>query len=264
MFSYIEEQASGPGLDMTYHLAPWDRPILQGNSGVISSMRLRAISEAAPTFELFNEWCMAKRTLLVSCHLQQDQLGECAFLETRGFRFVELNYRPVLTRLEDFAEDPQLDIGPAAAAEEETICAMAGEDFGTGRLHVDPLVGATFGNRRYASWVANAFRSEHQSVIACRVDGRVAAFIIVESPAPTRRFLSLMGVAKDLRGQGVARRLWCTLLARHAREGVTEVTTSISSLNTATHNLCASTGFRFPAPTITLHWCPFGPVPTPL
>jgi hypothetical protein len=53
------------------------------------------------------------------------------------------------------------------------------------------------------------------------------------------------------------------MLAFHRREGVQEVSTSISSHNVAVLNLYASMGFRFPAPTITLHWCPFGPVTRP-
>jgi hypothetical protein len=28
----------------------------------------------------------------------------------------------------------------------------------------------------------------------------------------------------------------------------------------AVHNLYVLLGFRFPAPTIILHWCPFGPL----
>ena len=35
----------------------------------------------------------ANDVMLVSCRLAQDRLVECAFLESHGFRFIELNYR---------------------------------------------------------------------------------------------------------------------------------------------------------------------------
>jgi RimJ/RimL family protein N-acetyltransferase len=95
------------------------------------------------------------------------------------------------------------------------------------------------------------------------MDDRIIAFMVVEHPSPAERFWSLVGLAPGLAGQGLGRRVWQTMLAFHHGEGVHEVSTSISSHNVAVHNLYVSLGFRFPAPAITLHWCPFGPVKLP-
>ena len=110
---------------------------------------------------------------------------------------------------------------------------------------------------------ANAFRNPKQTVLTCRKEGRIIGFLVLEKPAPDKRFWSLIGLAPEMTGQGLGRRTWHSLLAFHAAEGVTEISTSISSHNLAVFNLYVSLGFRFPPPEITLHWCPAGPLAPP-
>jgi ribosomal protein S18 acetylase RimI-like enzyme len=253
----------GAALDLTFHLAPWDQPIFKGNTAAISSMSLRKAADADIVYGEFRDWCMDNRVLLVNARLGQDQLSECAFLEAKGFRFIELNYRPVVRGLTGFLNDGKISICPAIASDEPEICGIAATVFDTGRLHADPQVGPEIGNRRYTAWAANAFRNPSQRVMKCLMDGRIVAFMVTEAPTSTRRFWSLVGLAPGLAGRGVGRRVWQAMLAFHQGEGIEEVYTSISSHNTAIHNLYVSLGFRFPAPTITLHWCPFGPIRRP-
>jgi GNAT superfamily N-acetyltransferase len=110
--------------------------------------------------------------------------------------------------------------------------------------------------------VHNAFRNPKQSVLKCVEDGRTVAFFVVESPATDRRFWSLVGLAPGLSGHGLGAEIWRAVLRHHRDEGVDSVATSISSLNVRVHNLYVKLGFRFPAPEITLHLCPLGPVGT--
>jgi GNAT superfamily N-acetyltransferase len=258
LFSYIEERTETSALDLTYHLAPWDKPIFEGNTAVISSIHVRTEGEAAPAFEAFRDWCFKNRIKLVICRLPQDRLLECGFLEKQGFRFIELNYRPVLAGLGGFSEDPEITVCAALPEDAKEISGFAAQVFKTGRLHVDPLVGAEIGNRRYGAWAENAFHHPDQRVLKCEMDRRIVAFLVVEQPSSASRFWSLVGLAPGLAGKGLGRRVWKTALAFHHRESVDEVSTSISSHNVAVHNLYVELGFRFPAPTITLHWCPFG------
>ncbi len=260
MFSFVEERIAIPALELTHHLAPWDRPIFGANTAVISSIQCRSGTRADAAFGDFRSWCETNDVRLVSCRLAMDQLVECAFLEARGFRFIELNYRPEVVGLDRFAGDPDISICVAEPSDEPEISSIARQIFDVGRLHVDPQVGAEIGNRRYAAWAANAFENPGQQVLKCLMDGRLIAFMVVERPTPESRFWSLVGLAPGLAGQGLGRRVWNTMLAFHHRAGVQAVSTSISSHNVAVHNLYVSLGFRFPAPTITLHWCPFGPV----
>ena len=258
MFNYVEERYESPSLDLIYHLAPWDEPFLQGPAAAISAIRVRTELEAAAPFEVFRNWCARNRVKLVSCRLPQDQLTECGFLEQRGFRFIELNYRPVLDGLDGFTTDREIDVRDAGPEDLEEISAFAGEIFTSGRFHVDPQVGPEIGNRRYGAWAGNAFHHPGQRVLKCCMEARTIAFMVVEQPTPASRFWSLVGLAPGLQGQGLGRRAWRAVIAFHRNEGANEVSTSISSHNVVVHNLYASLGFRFPSPTITLHWCPFG------
>ena len=260
MFKYIEERSESTALSITYHLTPWDEPIFRGNTAAITSIHVRVEKEAAPAFESFRNWCMQNQIKLVSCRLTQDQLTECGFLEKQGFRFIELNYRPSLVGLSSFSDDAEITISAAPVSDVAEISGIASRIFESGRLHIDPQIGPEIGNRRYAAWAANAFHYPGQQVLKCVMDGRIIAFMVVEHPMPASRFWSLVGLAPGLAGQGLGRRVWQAMLAFHHREGVQEVSTSISSHNVVAHNLYVSLGFRFPAPTITLHWCPFGPL----
>jgi ribosomal protein S18 acetylase RimI-like enzyme len=260
LFSFAEQHIDTPALALRYNLAPWDRPFFPGNTAAISSITVHGQEGAARALENFHAWCTANDVRLVSCRLAQERLVECGFLESQGFRFIELNYRPRRIGLGGFAADPAITIGPATAEDEVEITEIASRIFATGRLHLDPQIGPTIGNRRYAAWAANAFHNAKQSVLTCRMNGRIIGFLVQEKPAPGSRFWSLIGLAPGLAGQGLGRRAWQSLLAYHAAEGVTEVSTSISSHNHAVFNLYVSLGFRFPPPELTLHWCPGGPL----
>ncbi len=263
MSSYVEEHASSAGLALSYHLTPWDRPIFQGNTGAISDFSLRVPELAEPTYDLFRDWCTANHTLLITCHLRQDQLAECAFLEARGFRFIELNYRPTLVGLKPLDFDPDIVILPATNADEDALYDIAAQSFETGRFHVDPQIDPVIGQRRYAAWTANAFRNPSQDILACWFEGRLAAYMIDSALSPTQRVWSLCAVAPDLKGRGFGVRFMRNVLAYQTREGTKDIFTSVSSLNLPIQNVLRSLGFRFPAPTITLHWCPFGPIAAP-
>jgi ribosomal protein S18 acetylase RimI-like enzyme len=258
LFDFVEVRIENPALDLSYHLAPWDEPIFGGNTAVIASIHVRIEKDAASAFEPFRDWCLQHRTKLVSCRLPQEKLVECGFLEKQGFRFIELNYRPILSGLDHFSDDPEISVSSALPEDAEEISGFAAQIFTTGRLHVDPLVGPEIGNRRYGAWAANAFHHPDQRVLKCQMGARIVAFMVVEQPTPTSRFWSLVGLAPGLAGKGLGRRVWKAALAFHRREGVNEVSTSISSHNAAALNLYVGLGFRFPDPTITLHWCPFG------
>ena len=118
MFSYVEERTESSALDLTYHLAPWDEPIFQA----IRPPFPRSMYEwrkKRPAFEAFRAWCNRNRIKLVSCRLPQDQLAECGFLEAQGFRFIELNYRPVLAGLGGFSDDPEISVCHAVPEDAE-------------------------------------------------------------------------------------------------------------------------------------------------
>ena len=186
LFSYVEERTESPALDLSYHLAPWDEPVFHGNTAVIASIHVRMEREAAATFEVFRDWCYRNLTKLVCCRLPQDQLTECGFLEKQGFRFIELNYRPVLSGLGGFSEDPEITVCSALPEDAKEISGFAAQIFTTGRLHVDPLVGAEIGNRRYGAWAENAFHHPDQRVLKCQMGAARVPFQPSQGPVLPR------------------------------------------------------------------------------
>jgi GNAT superfamily N-acetyltransferase len=260
MFDFIEERTESPALDLAYHLTPWDEPAMACATAAISHIELKGEAEAVDAFLPFRHWCAVHEVKLVSCRLPHRRLRETGFLEAQDFRFIELNYRPWARDLGRFSVDEEIEVCAAAASDEEEIRALAARALWTGRLHADPMVAREIGNRRYTLWAANAFHHPRQQVLKCLLDGRIAAFMVVERPTDSSRFWSLVGVAPELTGKGLGRRIWRSVLAMHHQEGVEEVKTSISSHNSIAHNLYVSLGFRFPLPDVTLHWCPSGPL----
>lgn len=243
-----------PALGLAWRLDEWDQAALGWNTVIVTTVQLRDPARAHYSVAVFRKWCDVHAVKLVTCRLPQDQLAECAFLEANGFRFIELSYAPTLTRLDLFQPDPALSIAIASAADLVAIGPVT-DAIRTGRFHADPYIEAGAGERRYAAWLPNALTNPAQTVLKFVEAGQIVAVEVCESPAPYRRFWSL-GLLTGPSRPGLGTRVRRALLAEHHRDGVTEVSTRISSLNVAAHNLYAKLGFRFPAPSITLHWCP--------
>ena len=264
MFDATEFEIDTPALRLRHHLAPWDEATVGAPVAVISALDVRAPEAAHDDYVAFREWCRREAVALVSCRLGHARLAECGFLESQGFRYIELNYRPeaVLATL-DLDDAPGFEVGPARPEELPAIEDMAGQVFDAGRFHNDPMIDSRVGGLRYRAWVGNALRNPRQSVVSCRVDDRVVAFFVVETPRHDHRHWSLVGLAPGLGGQGMGTRVWRAVLRWHRDQGVLGVSTSISSLNVRVFNLYVKLGFRFPDPEITLHWCPRGPIGGP-
>ncbi len=265
MFEASEVVLDTSALALRYHMNPWDEATVGGPVATLSLVAIRDVSRAEAEFQSFAGWCRANRVVLVSCRLPHDRLELCGFLERQGFRFIELNYRPEMANLQsiDLGTLDGVTVHEAEADDRNEIAEIAGEIYEHGRFHADPLINPKVGDLRYRQWVFNGFRNPAQRIWRCSHAGRMAAFFVVESPQPDRRFWSLVGMAPHVAGKGLAARMWRTMLHTHREEGVRRVSTSISSLNVAVLNLYVKLGFRFPPPEITLHWCPAGRVPGP-
>lgn len=258
-FDYRTETIDTPFLKMEYFLVPWDTDIVGRPVAEISRLQVAGPEKAATAYLHFARWCEDQHVTLCSCRLDHDQIVESMFLEDRGFRFIELNYRPRLTGLQalEVPED-NLMIEVASEKDRERLADIAANAFHHGRFHQDPRLGPDLGNRRYRTWLENAFSRTQQKVLKCSRDGEIVGLFVVEYPEADHCFWALSALAPGLQGHGLGKRVWRARLRWHQAEGVDTITTSISSHNVAAFNLCVSTGFRFPKPLITLHWRPAG------
>ena len=256
-FDHATRSIRTAALQLDYFLVPWDTEIVGAPVAQISELRISDPVAAARDYQEFASWCARERVSLCSCRVPAERVADSMFLEERGFRCIELNYVPRLEQLQarSLPQDSLL-VQPATAQDREPLADMAGQVFRHGRFHQDPRIDPALGDRRYRAWMWNAFERPTQRVLKCLQDEAIVGFFVVESPQPGHCFWSLTGLAPGLQGRGLGRRVWQAMLRHHQSEAAHTVSTSISSHNVPVFNLYVALGFRFPAPSVTLHWCP--------
>jgi RimJ/RimL family protein N-acetyltransferase len=258
-FAYETESIRTAALKLDHFVVPWDTQIFGVPVAQIAELRVLEPVQAAHDYERFEDWCRRQRIALCACRLPAERLADCMFLEDRGFRFVELNYLPRLTGLQSLhTRDGGVEVAVADDGDRAPLADIAARTFRHGRYHQDPRIDPALGDRRYRAWMENAFTNPSQQVLKCLLDGRIVGFFVVENPEPKHCFWSLNGLAPGLQGQGLGGRVWRSVLHWHRSQGAHTVSTSISSHNVPALNLYVSLGFRFPAPSVTLQWCPSG------
>jgi RimJ/RimL family protein N-acetyltransferase len=256
-FDYKLEKIHTNALTLDYFLVPWDTQILEQPVAEIRHLEVKEPEAASRDFGIFTTWCSEHAIKFTNCRIVHDQVVESMFLQAQGFRFIELNYRPRMNKLQVLElPDDEIVTEQAADADRVLLAEMAGSVFQHGRFHQDPQMGLALGNRRYKTWLLNAFESPHQQVLKCLLDHEIVAFFVVEYPEQGHCFWSLTGLAPGMQGKGLGKRVWRTMMRKHQQEGIETITTSISSHNTAVLNLYASLAFRFPTPYATFHLRP--------
>lgn len=251
-----------PALDLDAGIVPWDTESFGVPVAQVWSITVRDPRSAASDLAPLAQWLADGQVRLAACRLPHDGLAESFALEAVGFRFVEMVYGM------RFRLDPALaPASEALSAAEEPMAwetariedlarlqAMAADAFVTGRWNVDPRVGPALGGRRYADWVARSFDETRHQLLAARVAGELAGFFIVEDKADGSTYWHLTAVAQGFQGRGIGRRMWASMLARHAAAGRRCVETTISARNIPVVNLYARSGWTFASNQMTFHW----------
>lgn len=242
-------------LSLEYFKVPWDTELLQRPAAQLHVLNVERLIEAESAFNQFADWKRAEGIEFVTARVAHDNVPASWLLQDKGYRFIELNYRP-RTPLNPIAAQTgcELKFRPARQSDQKTLCECAGTIFQQTRFHADPHIGAETADRRYANWMKNAFALDHQEVIVCEQKDELMAFFVQQSPAPGQVFWSLVGLAPGLAGKGLGLTVWTAALGWLAQQGIREVSTSISSLNAAVFRLYVKLGFSFPVPEAVFHW----------
>lgn len=237
---------------MRYFAVPWDSETFGFGVAQIDSIEL-GTGDPASDFLEFEQWCRAQCMGLVSCRLAHDKLRESAWLESRGFRFIEMVYRPRLDRLPSASSpDSGLLITQAQARDLPALEEIAGQAFTTGRFHLDPFLERGLSGKRYRSWVRTSLANPEHQVLKATLDGALVGFFVVEE-ADAAAYWHLTAMAPAFQGRGLGESLWRAMVARHRETGIRVVETSISAHNVAVINLYAKLGFRFGEAQMTFH-----------
>jgi len=237
---------------MTYFAVPWDSEIFGFGVAQIDSIEL-GVGDPAEDFLEFQRWCREQSIRLSSCRLSHDRLRESAWLESRGFRFIEMVYRPRLDLLQqESSPTSALVIDRALASDLPALDEIAGLAFTTGRFHLDPFLDRGLNGKRYRSWVRSSLANPDHQVLKATLGGALVGFFVVEETNETA-YWHLTAMAPPFQGQGIGESLWRAMMARHRQAGMRVVETTISAHNVAVINLYAKLGFRFGEAQMTFH-----------
>lgn len=249
------ERLADASLDMEFGLVPWDTRACGFPVAQIRSLRLTDAGAAVQRFHEFEAWRDAQRAMLVSCRLPHDALRESMFLETFGFRFIEMVFQPEL-EIDGVCPDPDPALKVAAPTPDELpgIEEIAAQAFTTDRFHLDHRLPAAAGGERYRRWVRSAAQSADQRLVSVKEGENTVSFFVVQTAEDGSCYWHLNAIAPAFQGKGYGKRVWRTMLAGHHAEGVRSVRSMISVRNTPVVNLYARLGFRFRPPQSTFHW----------
>ena len=203
-FEYQTESIRTAALTLEYFLVPWDTKIFGVPVAQIADLRVLEPTQAARDYERFLAWCTEKQIAFCACRVPAERLADSMFLEERGFRFVELNYLPQLTGLQQLrTSDEGIEVAPAQDGDRAALKDIATHTFRHGRFHQDPRIDPRLGDRRYGVWLDNAFVSSTQRVLKCSFDGELVGFFVVEQREQGHCYWSLNGLAPGREGRGL-------------------------------------------------------------
>jgi len=248
------ESIATNNINMDFFYVPWDSHIFNKNVAQISNLKILKAKNALNDFELYQKWCSQKEIDLSSCRLPHSQVNESHLLESKGFKFIELNYQPILANLALLSlPASSIEIIEAEECDKTALANVAEIIFHNERFHIDPNIETNLANKRYRTWVENAFKQDHQKIFKCILNTEIIAFFVVEYPKFGHCFWSLVGVLPEFQGKGLGKKVWRAMLKHHQEELISTVSTSISSHNIPVFNLYVALGFRFPEPYTTFH-----------
>ena len=240
---------------MEYFKVPWDSTLFGMAVAEIRKINIDKLGKAEISFDQFKQWLINERIEFCTARVPHADLLTSLFLEAQGFRFIELNYQPVLTSLpnHDLPRSP-ISIVKAELADQSLLADAAGQVYGNERFHKDPAIDPNLADERYRRWMTSAFKAPDQTVYKCIKKGKIVGFFVVEMPEKGVVFWSLIGILPQYQGKGIGKQAWVAMLDHHQKQGAEKVYTSLTSRNTAVFNLYVALGFRFPEPNAIFHW----------
>lgn len=247
-------ELASPYLKLVAEAVPWDAAVFGFPVAQIHTLDLIDPVGAAAEYDAFQRWLDAERVHVVSCRLPHDRLRESMFLESHGFRFVEMVLHPKMDNIQalDLPEDNLL-VASASKADLPELEQIAERAFSHERYHVDPRLDRKLADLRYGRWVRNSLDHPTQKLLKIADTGRPLAFFLVESRDGSA-YWHLTAVAPEWQGRGYGLRVWQTMLRHHQAEACQQITSTISARNVAVLNLYAKLNFRFAPPEMTFHW----------
>ena len=174
-----------------------------------------------------------------------DPLAGKRALHEHGFYYCDTLIEPYCAAGE-FKPQPHPAAGASRETALESLLAICRGSFQHDRFHRDFGVESARADRRYETWLRELHAA--RKVYGLTWENEIAGFIACEGG---KLVLHAMGVQH--RGRGFARHLWSAVCADLVRQGVSELSSSISATNLAALNLYVALDFRFRNPVDLYH-----------
>lgn len=248
-------EISTSSLRLQAALVSWDTDIFGFPVAQIQKLEIIDLLSATEEYQTFQRWLDVNKIRVASCRLPHDRLQESMFLESKGFRFIEMVLHPKIEKLQslDIAQD-NLVITPAFESDLPMMCSIAERAFSHERYHIDPRLDPRWGDLRYSRWVKNSLNHSRQQLLKVMDSEHIVALFIIEFVEHKSVYWHLTAISPKWQGQGYGYRVWRAMLRHHQAEGQDCVITTISARNFTVLNLYAKLDFRFLPPEMTFHW----------
>ncbi len=136
-------------------------------------------------------------------------VAQAGALTHAGFRIVDVNVTfergPAEITLDD-----EILVREVTREDEAGVLEIAGSSFVYSRFHLDPFISKDLADKIKREWIVNYIRKQRgERLLVAEADGRPAGFLalLVTGDVEKVGVIDLIGVAKDMRGRGVGRRL---------------------------------------------------------
>ena len=237
---------------------PWDEAIFGFPVADVSLSR-DSLPETNPSValrEALHAFCDQTKSELVSAHADGADTAAQAMLVAAGFLPVEFSILVQIQQLKTESLPKQrFTLRTAEPEDHEAIFRIAESSFGFGRYHGDPRFPRDLANRRYVQWVKNALvgGNPDDHVFVLGGPNTVLGFmnvVIRDGHADLR--LGTVDFDSQIGFAGFA--LYAETLWVVHTLGARSASAKVAAANTRVINVCASLGYRFFNPEMTLHW----------
>lgn len=132
------------------------------------------------------------------------QVGD---LTNAGFRVIDVNVS-FERKPENITANENIIIRDVKPEDEIDVLKIAETSFVYSRFHLDPLVSKELADKIKREWIANYIRKQRgEKLLVAEVNGKPAGFLALLVTNEKIAVIDLIGVDKNMQGQGIAKRL---------------------------------------------------------
>jgi dTDP-4-amino-4,6-dideoxy-D-galactose acyltransferase len=134
-------------------------------------------------------------------------VSQVGALTNAGFRVIDVNIT-FERQPENIASKENIVVRGVRPEDETAVLKIAENSFVYSRFHLDPLVTKELADKIKREWIANYISNQRgERLLIAEIDGKPAGFLALLVTNEKVGVIDLIGVAKDMQGRGVGKRL---------------------------------------------------------